>query len=314
MQYYSQSEVKAFRRCKKAHDYKYRQFLVRKQAPHQLARGVIIHDLIDAHFTGQDYKPRLEEYRKQYQGLWDDESEGFTSPEDIEALFLRYLNHWKDDGLIYEKRSEVEVRVAYNSEVGFKGILDKIPLDRQGRKWVMDHKTHKVIPDEATRFADIQTVLYYWAAGEEGIITPGKDGVLWDYIRTKLPSVPEVLKSGKGLSRRANIDTDYNTYMTAIKEGGFDPDDYKEELARAKANSGSFFQRVRLPSPNQDLVNQVVVDFFDTVKEIRSCTTPTRNMTRDCKSCSYFHVCQAELRGLDSEFIRKSMYVIQEKK
>jgi hypothetical protein len=311
--YFSHSKVKAFRRCKKVYDYKYLQGLERRQAPHQLARGVIIHSLIDAHCLGNDYKPLLEEYREKYSGLWDDEAEGYSSPDEIESLFLRYLKHWSKDTLKYEKRSEVDLRVIHKeSGLGFHGILDKIPSDFSGRKWVMDHKTHKVLPDEATRFADIQTVLYHWAAGEAGVIDPNRDGVMWDYIRTKPPAVPEVLKSGKGLSRRANMDTDFDTYMGEILKNGFDPADYVDELNRARDNT--FFMRIKLPSPNKDMVKQVVEEFFDTAQEILDSKKFPRNMTRDCKSCSYFQVCQAELRGLDSSFIRKSMYQLKEVK
>ncbi len=314
IEYYSQSKVKAFRRCKKAYEYKYVQGLNKRVAPHQLARGVIIHELIDAHSLNKPWEPVLERYAEQYAGLWDEESEGYSSPEDIRSIFTRYLKHWEKDPLKYEQRSEVEVMVPYRDGLGFKGILDKIPESSDGRKWVMDHKTHKVLPDEATRYADIQTVLYVWAASQQGLIDPRKDGVMWDYIRTKAPAVPEVLKSGKGLSRRANMDTDYDTYLAAIKQNGFDPKDYAEELSRAKAKNDSFFLRIRLPSPNNDLIRTVVEEFFDTAEEIRDCTKFTRNMTRDCKSCSYFQVCQAEVRGLDSSFIRKSIFTVKEVK
>jgi hypothetical protein len=38
-----------------------------------------------------------------------------------------------------------------------------------------------------------------------------------------------------------------------------------------------------------------------------------RNMTRDCSWCSYYNLCQAELRGLDSEFVKKTQYIVEEK-
>ncbi len=311
-QYFSQSSVKLFRRCKKAYDYKQNQGLVRKVAPHQLARGVIIHSLIDAQAMGKPWEPILAEYAKQYGDLWDEEAEGYSSPDEIKDLFLRYLKHWEREPLNYGDRSEIEVRVPYKDGLGFKGIIDKIPETEDGRRWIMDHKTHKILPDEATRYADIQTVLYFWGAVETGLVDPQNGGVLWDYIRTKAPAVPELLKSGKGLSRRANMDTDYETYMAAILKHGLDPEDYSDELQRAK--KGVFFQRIKLPSPNRDMVNTVVEEFFDTAREMRDCTKFTRNMTRDCKSCTYFQVCQAELRGLDTSFIKKSLYQIKEVK
>jgi len=174
---------------------------------------------------------------------------------------------------------------------------------------VLTHNTHKVLPDENTRFSDLQTVLYYWACRENG---EKVDGVLWDYIRTKPPAIPETLKSG-GLSKRSNIDTDYPTYYGEIKRLGLNPADYSDILEKVKKNV--FFKRVPLPGPSEVLIGNVVKDFFDTAQEIRdNPESRTRNMTRDCKSCTYFNLCSAEVRGLDTEFIIKQMYVVQPRK
>jgi len=173
---------------------------------------------------------------------------------------------------------------------------------------ILTHNTHKVIPDENNRFSDLQTVLYWWALREQGEET---DGVLWDYIRTKPPAVVEVLKKG-GLTRRVNLDSDYTTYMKAIIDNELDPADYQEELNRVKGNI--FFKRVYLPRPAEELIQGVVGEFFTTAQEIENSTSKVRNMTRDCSSCSYFQLCQAELRGLDGSFIKKQMFTVRETK
>jgi hypothetical protein len=301
---YSQSKIKSWRRCHMQYRYKYDQKLVRRQAPAALARGVTFHEMLDATVLGQDWREPLEKYRKQYSQMWNDETEGYPSPEELESLYLRYMKKYENDDLDYGGRTEIEIQVEKDG-IMFKGIVDKLPTASSGLTFVLDHKTHRILPDEDTRYSDIQTVLYYWALRELG---EKVDGVCWDYIRTKPPAVPEVLKSG-GLSRRANIDTDYETYLKAVNDNGLNPADYQDMLDKVKGNT--FFKRIFLPRPNEDLVQAVVGDFFSTAKEIQSSTSSVRNLTRDCKMCSYYQLCSAEVRGLDSEFIKKQLFVVK---
>lgn len=306
--YFSQSKIKTWRRCQKSYDYKYLQGLVRKASPVALLRGTTLHAMLEAQIKGTDWKVPLEDYRKVYTNLWTEEAEDYPSPEELESILVRYNRHWANDGLDYGGRAEIEI-MAERDGMLFKGIIDALPDDQHGRRWLDDHKTHKVLPDEHTRFSDIQTVLYYWAHRENG---EPVDGILWDYIRTKPPTPPEVLKAG-GLSRRKNIDCDADTYLKAIHDNKLNPDDYKEMLALTAKNT--FFKRVYLPKPSETLIQEVVGDFFGTADEIRRHDGGRfyRNMTRDCKSCSFYQVCSAEVRGLDSTFIRKQMFTVKSK-
>jgi len=303
---FSQSKVKAFRRCAKSYDYKYNQGLTRRTAPATLSRGVTFHAMLDAPVMGKDWREPLNQYAEDFKGLWSDEAENYSSPEELENLYLRYQKHWANDGLDYQGRSEIVIENSHRG-IKFKGIVDKLPRDREGRVWLMDHKTHKILPDEDARFSDIQTVLYYWALKETG---EQVDGVLWDYIRTKPPAVPETLKSG-GLSKRANIDTDYDTYLGEINRLGLNPKDYQDILDKLKRGGKAFFQRVKLPAPNERLVTSVVSDFFNTAEKIQESKTFERNMTRDCKSCSYYQLCSAEVRGLDTDFLKKQLFTVR---
>jgi len=306
-EYYSHSKVRTWRRCQKLFDYKYEQGLIRKTAPAALLRGVTIHEMLDARVMGKDPMEALVAYTKVYNELWDEEKEKYPSPEELTSLYHRYVEYYKDDNLDYGGRSEIEVTAEYQG-IKFLGIIDKIPQDDAGRTFVLDHKSHKIIPDENNRFSDLQTVLYWWALRERGEET---DGVIWDYLRTKPPAVVEVLKKG-GLTRRVNLDSDYDTYMKAVIDNELDPADYQEELNRLKGNI--FFKRVYLPRPAEELVTNIVEEFFTTAQEIENSTSKVRNMTRDCSSCSYFQLCQAELRGLDGSFIKKQMFTVREPK
>jgi hypothetical protein len=305
---YSWSEIKLWRRCHKAHDYKYAQGLQQKTPASPLIRGVIFHELVDARISGGNVQEVIDKYQKQYANLWDEQKEEYGSIDDIVSLYDRYTSHYSNEKLTYlevnGRNSEIELKSEHDG-IKFYSILDKVPQDENGLIWVMDHKTHRVFPDEDARFSDLQTVLYYWQLQQNGVKAAG---VLWDYVRTKPPAVVEVLKKG-GLTRRVNLDTDYDTYMQAIVENGLDPADYQEELDRASKNV--YFKRVRLPHPPKVMVESVLTDFVNTAKEIESGNNQVRSLSKDCKMCSYYQLCHAEIRGHDADFLKKSLYTLR---
>ncbi len=308
----SQSMIKTWRRCHKAYEYRYVQRLQKRKPELPLLRGTIIHECLDSLVSRKPYSRVLDKYSKEYNKLFEAEKEEYGNLiEEVTRVVDNYRMTYKNDGLKYTKgpdgkKYEIRVEADLAKGVTFQGHIDKLPVDRQGRLWIMDHKTHKVIPDEATRFTDLQTAVYMILLPLSGGSNP--DGVLWDYIRTKPPTIPEQLKNGE-LTRRKNLDTDYNTYLGEITRLGLNPSDYTEELEKAKQNEKSFFQRVFLPKPNAIMLKQVHDDLVSTAKEIKSKPDTARNLTKDCAWCSYFNLCQAELRGLDAGFIRKSEYV-----
>lgn len=316
------SRIRSWRRCKAQYHYSFVENLERKRPRLQLVRGSMIGECLDAvvhrrtfptdtriHWTEVQAK-----YLTEYRRLFEEEREYYGDIiHDVGNIIARYERIYENDGLTYHvqdgRSSELELRIPLSDNIVFTGHMDKYPRDKQGRFWVMDHKTHKVFPDETARYADLQLVFYYWGAPLSGF--PKPTGVVWDYIRTKPPAVPELLKNGE-LSQRASIDTDYNTYMMAIKQNRLDPKNYLELLKRLKdEGSTRFLKRVFLPSPSKALVNSVVRDIRETAQEIHFLggKAKARNMSRDCKSCSYFELCSAEARGLDADFIRKTEYV-----
>jgi len=270
-----------------------------------MLRGTVLHAMMEANILGKDPMVPLGAYSEAYSKLWAEEAEQYPAPEELVSIIHRYNRHWTNDGLTYGDRAELEVMTEYRG-LKFKGIIDAMPDDTQGRRWLCDHKTHKTLPDENARFADIQTVLYYWAARDTGLKV---DGILWDYLRTKPPAIPEQLKAG-GLTKRANIDTDRATYLGRINELGLNPQDYADILAKIDKNV--FFQRVYLPKPAEELIINVVEEFFDTAHEIENSTSKARNLTFNCSTCTYYPICSAEVRGLDSSYIRKQLYMLRE--
>lgn len=317
----SQSMIKTWRRCRYKYGKRFVDLLELRKPKLQLIRGTMIGKCIDLITKARchpklkiDWRTALDPYRKEFGRMFQEEQELYGDPiGEVERIVGRYERLYATDGLTYlapdqEEPFELPVRVDLSPGIVFTGHIDKMPRDKQGRVWDMDHKSHKKIPEPEDRLHDLQQVLYQWAAPQSGY--PKLAGVMWDYIRTKPPAVPELLKKG-GLSQRQNIDTDHETYMAAIRENKLDPHNYAEILNRLKPRGLiDFYQRVSLPSPNKEMVNKIVADAQSSSIEMKRSGGYDRTRTLDwtCKTCEFRSLCQAELRGVDADFILKSEY------
>lgn len=310
MDYINWSRLKTWRRCARQFTYKYVHRLARKRPVVPLLRGSILHEMLDVWSRGDDPETILKKYAEQYAKLFREEQEIYgTIIDDCRTIFAGYVRYWSKQEATRFIHSEVQIRTELLPGLEFVGTIDKI-ADTQGRLWLTDHKTHKRIPDESGRLNDLQLLFYVWAWNREH---PDEEveGIMWDYIRTKVPTVPEVLKNGQ-LSKRANIDTDHYTYLREIQRQGLDPKDYAEILQDLKSKPNSFYKRIRLPIQRQEMVEQVVSDARVTARTIRALVdTPAalvRSLDRTCDQCEFYSLCYAELRGLDANFVCKSEY------
>lgn len=316
----SQSMAKNWRRCKALYGYRYVQLIRRKRPIVQLIRGTMIGKCLDAIALSRlvkkavNFSKVLESYAKEYAKLFKQEKEYYGDPVgEVIRIADRYHRIYAADGLTYVKGShgdpfEFPVHVDIAPGIVYVGHIDKMPTDKQGRVWDMDHKSHKNIPGSEDRFRDLQQTIYQWAMPLSGYPKPA--GVLWDYIRTKPPAVPETLVKG-GLSQRQDMDTDYETYFGEVTRLKLNPRDYSKMAKILKPRGHmDFFQRVQLPSPSPVLVKNVVDDLRSTLIEIKAIggTSMVRSIDYTCKGCEFFNLCQAEFRGVDSSYIRKTEY------
>ena len=320
----SHTEVDAYRRCQKRWEYRYKVGLKRKRKHVRLMRGEIVHEMLNAYikmkmtkgkYVGGDPWDVLERYEAEYSGYFEEERDHYGDIiGDCTAIFEGYVRKWRKDPLTYEA-SEENVYFDLPGNIRFVGFIDKIATDAQGRRWIVDHKVNERIPSAEDRFSDLQLLLYVWAwrkTHDEQV-----DGVLWDYCRAKAPTKPEVLKSGKGLSKRKNIDCDPYTYMATIAENKLDPNDYADILEHLQGKEDSFYERVQLPAPSDDMIDEVVTDFLTTTAEIQDKRKPKARCVRsmnpfNCNTCEFRQICETQVRQHDTAHIIKSEYIQRE--
>lgn len=308
------SMVKSYRRCPRQYEFRYKMNLVHVKPAPPLLRGTILHAMLDLRSLKKTTKSPmtvLTEYQEKFEGLFREEREVYGEDfiGEIKRIFKGYERTYKNENIEY-LASEEFIATDLPGSIRYTGHLDK-RLIKDSRMWVMDHKTHKTFPTEEQRFQDYQILLYVWAYNREH--KDKVDGIIWDYLRTKAPIIPEQLKNGQ-LSQRANMDTDYYTYLRTIVKLGLDVTPYQDYLMELKKRSHEkFYKRILLPRPGDKMIDQVVKDFIETATEIVSRKYFPRTMTRECSFCEYYRLCVAELRGLDAKFIRKTEFRIEER-
>jgi len=264
-----------------------------------------MHELLEAHYTNYGWEARLGELTKDFDKLFDEEKELYGDlPNICRAIMQSYLYHYREEDRTFEvvaAEEVVRVPLPHGHTLEFK--FDAIVEDEFGR-WLMEHKTHRTIPHADYRFLDMQTGKYVWGlnkAGKYGEIT----GVIWNYIRTKEPTKPQLTKLGR-LSRR-RIDTDVLTFYNALKEYGLDPRDFRDVLSRLKQHQ-TFFRRERVPKPTK-VIETLVKETVVIADEIERGFQPVRAIDRSCEfSCSFKDLCIVELYGGDEKDVLKRQY------
>lgn len=304
----SNSKISTWRKCHMAYHYKYHDHLRPKKKGIALRRGSIIHECIEAYDSGRSWRKPYKAFAEQfYRETFKEEIVEFGDiPRMVEELMENYQALYENDGLIY-LGNELHFELPLMPGVVIEGYLDALVEDEKGAVWPKETKTYKRNPDYDFLLLNTQSALYTWAVTEMGY---SPKGTLWDIIRAKEPSRPQILASGQ-ISKRGIDSTPY-TVKKALLEMGKDPGDYKELLA--KVSYDDYFRRypVRV---NHTVVKGIMNDFKSTAKEIlrygdKLCD---RNLGKGCSWCDYKPLCQADLMGLDTDFIRKKQFEVVEK-
>jgi len=310
----SNARIKVWRKCRNAHYYKYVENIEARKKKAPLMKGSIIHDMINAWVRGESWGKVLKQYQKDYDKLFQEEKDEYGDIiNDLKTIMEGYIKKWENLDIEYlETEKEIEVELI-PGRIMLVAVIDRIEKDSKNRIWLGETKSFKQsLPKEEIRFTDLQTTLYVWAAPQAGL--PSPFGVSWDYIRTKPPTIPDLLKKG-GLSKAKKIDTTYEVYLQTLKEHELDPSNYADILEDLRTRPDTSYRRVYRPAPN-NLIGPLLRDFKESALEIEALgdTSRVRHLTRDCGWCDYYSICQAELRGLDTDYIRKIEYQERRKK
>lgn len=318
------SMLKTFRRCPKQAEFKYVHRLKPKRLGSPLKRGTWVHSLLEAYHKGEDWRELHAKFSKQFNELFDEEKDFYGDmPTEILAIMNSYMWHYKDDPWKYiDAEFQLEAELPDGSI--YRGKVDAL-VETQFGLFLVDHKTHKTLPDLSFRLLDAQSALYLWAAKENGLDV---QGFIWNYIRWKAPSTPALLKDGTRISDAA-CDTDYPTMYRALRKYKDENPQFKvrekdreklkvlqgQRYQFGKPQTSSFFRRDVLEK-SPDMIERVLQGNYTTHLRMHSYdfSNPDqveRVVDRGCSfSCSYTDICTAELMGANTRPLIKQNYIV----
>lgn len=336
----TQSMIKTFRASPREAYYKYVLRLKPKSVAKPLRRGTWLHALIEAYYTpGMDYEKVHEAYVSEFRKLFDEERmELGDMPTEIMQLFKSYMWHYGDpnykgyDWTVHE--TEVKITAEMPNGHLFRGVVDAIVEDEFGL-WLVDHKTHKRLPDWNFRMMDEQSAMYIWAARQNDIPV---HGFIWNYLTTEAISTPKVLKSGKSFYAKdfSSVNTDYPTFARAVKQAMKDyPDTFlkepeekqrvKDRLAQLKAmrwspdnpNGSPFFRRDVIEK-TEGQIQRVLKPFMRTSERMHGYDWSDPEAIEDSSdfvkgfTCNYRDLHISDLVSGDSSMLQRQNYTADE--
>lgn len=309
----SNSKAKTWRRCPKQYEFKYVHKLRPKRRKIHLELGSWVHDLLMHYHDGQDWKKQHRLLTVKFNNLFEEEKEDLGDlPQEALRLMSSYLRHYeKQDKDHHTIDTEMNEIITMPDGTEFNFIIDEIYEEPGQGLWLRDHKTVGKFMPADFMLIDAQLTRYFYCAEKLGY-TPLL-GVEFNEIRTKAPVVPEELKSGL-LSQRQNMDTDYWTYLRAIKRRKQSPKIYMETLRRLwerEQGDSRFFRRSRLPK-DKPVTDRMMAELTMTAQEIEAAEAVNRfprTADKSCEwMCDYMDLCVVELTGGDTSSLIKMKY------
>ena len=312
----SQSKVGAWNRCKLQFHRSNVEHLKPRRKARPLKFGGIVHKLVEVDAEGGDPFKKLKEIGHHEEKLFREEAEYYGEIiTDIGYIMRAYQKFWGKDKLkhisVGGKKVEHDYAVELTPEILVKGRIDGM-VKHRGFKALLEHKTHKKLPNDDQRWRNVQSSLYIRVIDIMG--WGSMEGTLWNYLRSKPPTRPEILKAG-GLSKRS-IDTLPEVVLDVLKANKLKPADYKDYIENQEQNLQTWFQRTFTPI-KKDVIRAVLTDFIRTAREMVDYYTkngedkpPPRHIGQHCSWCGFEPLCRAELQGNDVDFVREHEFII----
>lgn len=322
----SQSKVRAWRNCRQAYWYKHVEEIQPVRTRRPFAFGKIIHRLIEAQSQEDDPMAILEEIAADVDNakIFAAEKEMYGEiVEDIRTIMTDYFQFYPKDSLRMVsvldaetgdyRFAEHEFAIPLEELAGqqahgivFKGQVDGLARTPNKLRWIVENKSFDKMPGDDERWRNVQSVVYMFAVLKLKWLKE-VDGICWNYVCSKAPTIPQLLKDGSRLSVR-EIVTLPSVVRRALKAAKLSPDteDHAKLLRDAENSRHHYFQRIFTPV-NKTVADNIWSGFVDTCQEIRDNHGKKRdkNIGRHCGWCDFESLCRAELTGGDVDFIKK---------
>jgi hypothetical protein len=229
--------------------------------------------------------------------------------DDIRCIMTEYFIKWPENSLTYVRKNRKAAEHTFEIElfdgVKWRGILDSVAKSPNKLRWLVERKTFNRMPSEDHRWRNIQSATYFRANDIMGWAP--LDGACWDYIWSKPPDVPQILKSG-AISRRQ-----IQSLPTRIKwwfeDRGLPID--RSLMQKTEVYRNKWFDRI-FTTKKEKVVDFMFADFERSVREMveHEDKDPVRTIDLHCDWCEYEALCRAELTGGDVDYVKEKEFFL----
>ena len=317
------SEISSFRRCQRKWYYEHFLELVLREQIVRMDKGSAGHKALEVLILGGTEEEArsaalkwFDDLRAEYgpnspltQEAAVDEAAGIA-----ETALLAYETLGPVDPVKLDGQPLVELPVlveVFGEEV--RGTADAVLRWRDsGLTLVVDHKFRAGFRSDHTEGLNLQMAVYQSLLSKKGIETHGS---LQHQVASRPPSRPSINKDGT-VRRYSKLRSTWDIYSGVVLENGGNPADYEDMKSRLTYKPSD--TSVRAYRSKQELENIWTIVVVQTVREIKEARAKARDGEQDrlhrcfvhevCGSCQYKELCIEELKGGDSEFVKKTRY------
>jgi hypothetical protein len=243
------------------------------------------------------------------EALDDNEQERYDSNWELGSHMISDYADWSvqiDDFVPILVEIEFEVPIPGFEDVVYQGRCDLIVRDKNGRYWIVDHKTAGQFGSTEWLDMDEQCGSYIWALQRQLEIPI--QGVIYNQLLKDYAKPPDELKRG-GYSKNKQQRTTFDLYKKTLIDNNEDLDDYWEFLDFLKDKGNPFFRRLqvtRSPREIELLGERIAIEASDMLND--PAIYPSPGMF-NCMGCGYRMPCLATLDGTDTKYILNEQFV-----
>lgn len=318
----SYSKASSYLKCPKQHYLSYILRLTPKKPIRPLYFGSDLHKLLELRANPKELKKARKEIAETFYDMPAKfQSElGDNYVQDLFNIFEDYCRLYAESPLPTKTELAFELPIGKikGEEVIFTGKIDELYKRRRkttGKKFIRlgEHKSFSQQPDMNTLVMNTQIYLYAKAVHILEGILPEK--VTWDYIKSTPAKHPIWLESSKRFSLANSKDVTSYSFERACAERGVDDPKVLAHADRYAPNLSNFFFKCELELI-PGMVDEMWESFMYTCKQIvlYGEKNKIKNVTRDCKWCSYRDICYAEFTGGDVDYVIAKDFKEKEKR
>jgi hypothetical protein len=193
----------------------------------------------------------------------------------------------------------------------FRGRIDMLCKDKDGRVWILDHKTTSRMPDNL-RFLEMDEQMGSYIMGYSLMSGQRIAGAIYNEILKGYPVPPSEnanLRLGRRFSVAKNQYTSYDVYLKTITEAGEDVELYTDFLQWLKDFGPTYIRRTEISRNTRELMGireRIKNETADMINDPRIYPHPGR---WSCDNCPTAAPCLAKMEGQDYEWILQNNFV-----